>query len=281
LSQKDCFCGAFYAFFKKIIFYKKRKNRAMNPKRKAFLFAVVLFITLYVLLTVIHRYKSMVLPHLVAVPSSSENAAATSSIPSSSSSQKRYQPKEFIITMGPKKLSAKQISDHKELYVGYVNKRNEIDEGLQTVDKAKANQSYSALRGLKVAETFARNGALLHELYFENIGTGTEMGQKTQELLIKNFGSVATFKEDLMATAISARGWVLTCYNLDDHRVHNYLLDAHNELVPVLTIPLLAVDTYEHAYMIDFGINRKEYLILLWDNINWNVVEERIKQWIS
>ena len=84
-----------------------------------------------------------------------------------------------------------------------------------------------------------------------------------------------------MATAISARGWVLTCYNLDDHRIQNYLLDAHNEMVPVLTIPLLAVDTYEHAYMIDFGINRKEYLILLWDNINWNIVESRIKRYIS
>ena len=192
---------------------------------------------------------------------------------------KQYQVKEFDIVMGAKKFSAKQISDHKQLYAGYVNKRNEVDQVLQEVDKSKANQSYSSFRGLKVAETFVRNGSLLHELYFENIGTGTSIGPKTEAIIIKNFGSVAAFKEDLMATATSARAWVLTCYNLDDQRVQNYLLDTHNTMVPILTIPLLVVDTYEHAYMIDFGINRKEYLDVLWDNINWDVVEKRVEKW--
>jgi len=105
------------------------------------------------------------------------------------------------------------------------------------------------------------------------------MGQKTQEVLIKNFGSIENFKQDLMATATAARGWALTCYNLDNQRIQNYLLDAHNEKVPVLVIPLLVVDTYEHAYMIDFGINRKEYLSILWDNIDWDVVEKRVIKW--
>jgi Fe-Mn family superoxide dismutase len=250
----------------------------MNPKKEAFLFAIALFVILFIILTMIRKYELGIVP-IISSSQLNQDAMPSSYSADVSVISKRYQPKEFTIVMGPKKFSDKQIKDHKELYVGYVNKRNEINDALQTVDKSKANQSYSALRGLKVAETFARNGALLHELYFENIGTGTTMGEKTQEIIVKNFGSVQAFKEDIMATAISARGWVLTCYNLDDNRVQNYLLDAHNETVPVLTIPLLAVDTYEHAYMIDFGINRKEYLNLLWDNINWDVVEERIKQW--
>jgi superoxide dismutase, Fe-Mn family len=197
------------------------------------------------------------------------------------SDNKRYHVKEFAIVMGPKKFSNKQINDHKQLYAGYVNKRNEIEESLKTADKAHAsNISYSIFRGLKLAETFTRNAVLLHELYFENIGTGTTMGQATKEAIINNFGSVEAFKENLMATALSARGWAIMCYNLDDKKIQNYLLDAHNEKVPVLTVPLLVVDTYEHAYMIDFGINRKEYLAILWDNINWDVVEERVKVWV-
>ena len=194
---------------------------------------------------------------------------------------KHYEVKEFSLNMGPKKLSAKQIKDHKELYAGYVNKRNEIAEALQSVDKSKANSTYSAFRSLKIAENFARNAAVLHELYFENIGTGTIMGPETQELIVDNFGSIDAFKEDLMATAIAARGWAITCYNFDDQTIQNYLLDSHYEKVPILCIPLLVIDTYEHAYMIDFGINRKEYLALLWDNIDWDIVEERVNICIS
>lgn len=193
----------------------------------------------------------------------------------------RYQVKEFVITTdSQKELSEKQISEHKQLYAGYVAKRNEIDEQLQSVDKSKSNQSYSSFRSLKVAETFARNGSLLHELYFENIAAGKKIGKETEKLINHNFGSLESFKDDLMATALSARGWAVMCYNLDDKRVQNYLLDAHNQLVPVMTIPLLVVDTYEHAYMIDFGINRKEYLAVLWNNIDWDVVEERVKTFV-
>lgn len=192
-----------------------------------------------------------------------------------------YTAKEFSLVMGPKKFSNKQINDHKKLYFGYINKRNEIYDELQKVDRAQANNvSYSTFRGLKLAETFTRNAALLHELYFENIGAGTQMGEKTKDIILQNFGSISVFKEDLMATAASARGWALTCYNLDDQTVQNYLLDTHNDKVPVLTIPLLVIDAYEHAYMIDFGINRKEYLDILWDNINWDIIEQRVRKWI-
>ncbi len=251
----------------------------MNAQRKTILFAVLLFILLYIILTLINKYNSTIIPSLTQadrVSSIGLYADITETM-----THKKYKPKEFTIVMGPKKFSDKQIKDHLQLYEGYVNKHNEIDEALETVDKSKANQTYSTFRALKLSETFARNGSLLHELYFENIGTGTTMGQKTQEILIKNFGSIENFKQDLVATATAARGWALTCYNLDNQRVQNYLLDAHNEKVPVFVIPLLVIDTYEHAYMIDFGINRKEYLAILWDNIDWNVIEKRLIKWTS
>ena len=174
------------------------------------------------------------------------------------------------------------MEQHEKLYQGYVNKRNEIEKALQTVNKDEVAASYAPLRSLKVAETFSLNGALLHELYFDNLGgTNKDMGPQTKALINKNFGSLEAFKKDLLATAGCARGWVMTGFCLADKSIHNFLLDAHNETVPVLTLPILMVDTYEHAYMIDFGINRAEYLKVLWDNINWAVVEERIEKWVN
>lgn len=195
---------------------------------------------------------------------------------------KKYQalPFNFASVQG---ISEKQLTQHHTLYQGYINKCNEIKAHLKSLTEIKGNTTYSQIRALKVAETFALNGAILHELYFENItdATGTHIGEKTKALLEKNFGSLEKFKENLFATASAARGWVLVGYTFYDDSVHNYLLDAHNELVPLLTIPLLIVDTYEHAYMIDFGINRTQYLETLWNNINWKVVEERVTKWLD
>lgn len=178
-------------------------------------------------------------------------------------------------------ISDNQFQQHYKLYEGYVKKRNTIQQDLVAAKRTDQNITYSIFRGLKIAETFARNGSLLHELYFENIKSGTSLGKRMLRLIERDFGSFEAFKEDLLACAGCARGWALTCYNYDDHKIQNYVLDAHNQTVPVLCIPLVVIDVYEHAYMIDYGINRTQYLQLLWDNINWDIVEQRIKRWIK
>lgn len=192
-----------------------------------------------------------------------------------------HKPKTFNLST-VKGISKDQLEQHQKLYEGYVKKRNEIEQSLKTVDRSNsANVTYSPFRALKIAETFALNGSILHELYFENLGSGTEPGPQTRALIKENFGSFENFKKDILDGAGCARGWAITAFTIDSGSVHNYVLEAHNETVPILTIPILVIDTYEHAYMIDFGINRAQYLNVVWNNINWNVVEERIIKWVN
>lgn len=173
--------------------------------------------------------------------------------------------------------SEKQVSQHKILWQGYINARKEIAEKLQTVDRATAkSRSYSAYRSLKLAETYAYNGDILHRLYFENISNNSTVpGAATSKLITASFGTFEAFQTDFMACGQSARGWVMTAYSLDDHKLYNFLLEEHNQSVPIMTIPLLILDVYEHAYMIDFGIDRTTYLNLFWNHINWDIVEQR------
>lgn len=192
-----------------------------------------------------------------------------------------YTPKEFDLANRINGLSKEQLSDHKTLYERYVAKRNEIAQQLKTVSLDKQNKTYSPYRSLKIAETYALNGSILHELYFENMNKQpSTIGSQMLALINESFGSFELFKEDLLAAARCARGWVLTCYSIDDGLIHNYVLEEHNQTVPVLIIPLLVLDVYEHAYMIDFGINISLYLDIFWKNIDWNVVEERINKWV-
>lgn len=195
----------------------------------------------------------------------------------------RYKVKQFPINNKINGLSASQIKQHKILYAGYVKSRNDIAKALETIDRVTAkSRTYSKFRALKVAETYAVNGSILHELYFENLATQpTQMGPLTKKLITKSFGTTEAFKQDFMAAGNSARGWVLTSYQLDDGRLHNYVLEEHNQHVPVLAMPLIVLDVYEHAYMIDFGIQRTPYLNVFWDNIDWDMVEERVKKWVQ
>lgn len=193
-----------------------------------------------------------------------------------------YVPKQYDLDQRLIGLSDEQLNQHKTLYEGYVKKRNQIMHDLKTADRAERNRTYTPYRELKVEETYAVNGQLLHELYFENMGPkNASIGPLMKQLVNENFGSIDAFKNDFMASGGVARGWVVTAYGLDDGKLHNYVLEAHNQNVPVLAIPLLVLDVYEHAYMIDYGIKRDPYLDLFWNHIDWNVVEERINNWVK
>jgi superoxide dismutase, Fe-Mn family len=180
-------------------------------------------------------------------------------------------------------LSPNQLNQHIELYTGYVKKINEIETQISAAPAESlslANPTYSGFRELHHEQTYALNAVVLHEYYFENLGgalrppTDTEM---FHTIISKEFGSWESYISQLKAVGKLARGWAITGYNMRDHRIHNYALDLHNQNVPMQVIPLVVLDVYEHAYMIDFGTHRAAYLDAFFRNINWQVADARLK----
>ncbi|TYP57883.1 superoxide dismutase [Thermosediminibacter litoriperuensis] len=204
---------------------------------------------------------------------------------------KTYEGKIIPIPLNPRLLmmpgfSECQILEHFEvLYKGYVNKVNEIRSLLPAADRQKANATYSEFRGLKKGETYAIDGVILHELYFENLGGpgGMPRGDLMRRLE-KDFGSYQSWLEDFTATGISARGWAVLVYDPRDCRLHNYLLDAHDHGVVQNTMAVLVLDVYEHAYFIDYGTRKADYIRAFMRNVDWTVAEkrwERIRSWYN
>lgn len=190
-----------------------------------------------------------------------------------------HQPRKFDLK-ALDGISDSQISQHRDiLYTGYVNKLNEIEERLRSVDITKANQVFSDFRALKADETFALNGVILHELYFENLG-GRESKPKGRlaDMLAKEFGSFEKWVDNLKACGMAARGWVILGLSAYDGRLHNYCLDTHNNNVPANVIPILVMDVYEHAYVIDYGVKRPPYIDAFMRNIEWAVCSQRLEE---
>jgi len=186
-------------------------------------------------------------------------------------------PKTFsdkLFSMG--EISKKTIEEHLKLYQGYINKYNEINEKLQTINGdaiQKANQVYSQVRELKTELSFAWGGIVNHEIYFNHLGG--EGGKPKGDLLkqiIHDFDSWDHYLKDLKATALCARGWAWTGWNQVEEKLFNYLGDSQNTFLVWKVEPILALDTYEHAYFLDYGVNRAGYVDAFLNNIDWEVV---------
>ena len=175
-------------------------------------------------------------------------------------------------------ISKRTIEEHMKLYQGYVTKYNEIREKLGALtdeDYVKANQTFSMIRELKVELTFAWGGIVNHEIYFSHLGG--KGGQPSGDFLAqvkKDFGSFEQYVRDVKATGISARGWVWTAWNYKEKALFNYLGDAQNSYPVWGARPVMALDTYEHAYFIDFGSARAGYIDAFFKNMDWGVVEK-------
>lgn len=188
--------------------------------------------------------------------------------------RKPYQADELKITKDLEGLTLKMVQEHFKLYQGYVKKSNEMQEKIATADKSEANGVFSFIGELKRQETFAVNGMKLHEVYFGQLmGDGEPKGEVVA-MIEEDFGSVEKWKEDMVATGLSARGWAILCFDFRDNRLHNYGSDAHNVGAVWGAIPLVVLDVYEHAYFIDYGVNRKDYLAAFFKNLDWNFVNK-------
>lgn len=172
-------------------------------------------------------------------------------------------------------ISEKTMTEHYKLYQGYINKYNEVMEKLEGADRSKANQVFSDIRSLKVDLTFAIGGVKNHEIYFNHLGgAGREPTGKVKEAIERCFGSIDKWKEDLKATGMASRGWAWTAWDHDYGYLFNYAGDAQNTFPVWNATPIVALDVYEHAYYLDYGVARAGYIDAFFKNLDWDAVQE-------
>lgn len=172
-----------------------------------------------------------------------------------------------------------QFEAHVRLYEGYVNSINKIDEQLNGTEagRSEANTTFGTFRDLKRGETYALNGVILHELYFQNIGgTQSEPDPLTAQRISQDYGCVSDWIEDFIATAKVSRGWAVLAYEQRTGRLRNVSLDSHDLGNIAYYAPILVLDMYEHAYFLQYADNKSEYINNFMRNINWQIIGERL-----
>ena len=113
-----------------------------------------------------------------------------------------------------------------------------------------------------------------HELYFENLGADSEISAGLAKAL-EAAGGKDKVVADLKAAAMCGPGWAVLTRNRRDNKLHTYFFAEHHLGLPIEQDLLVVLDSWEHAFMIDFGIARAKYLEAFVENIKWSEVSKR------
>jgi Fe-Mn family superoxide dismutase len=189
-----------------------------------------------------------------------------------------YEPRNYDHLKGGalKGFSDSQLDLHFTLYKGYLTKLNEIEEKLLVESNAKPNYSFNEYSELKRREAVAFNGSFLHELYFENLGADAGISAELQKALDAQ-GGKDKLLADLKATALGGPGWALLTFNRRDGKLHTYFVAEHHLGMPIDQDLLVVLDSWEHAFMVDYGIKRPDYINAFLENVKWSEVSRRFK----
>jgi Fe-Mn family superoxide dismutase len=171
---------------------------------------------------------------------------------------------------------------HDKHHAGYVNKRNEIEKKLESIDRSASNANWSDYGEMKRRESFNASGMILHEIYWENVGGNGKADDSLAVVkkIAQDFGSVANWEADFKACATASLGWAILCYDPSDGKLHNYLCDFHNDGAVWGAIPLIAIDVFEHAYYRQYGPDRGKYVAGFVSSLNWKAINERYQKWV-
>jgi len=174
---------------------------------------------------------------------------------------KMYEVKKFDL-IGLEGFSDDLLNNHFKLYAGYVKRTNDA------IGKAEQRRRFG----------WEFNGMRLHELYFGNLikgGKKLDPESKLAKKIVRDFGSYEKWEEDFKSVgSMPGIGWVVLAYDSVGDKLFNIWINEHD--VGLVGKSILVMDVFEHAFMVDYGLDKMKYVKAFFNAINWEEVGQRL-----
>jgi len=190
-----------------------------------------------------------------------------------------YTAKDYSKLLGMEGFSETLLKNHFTLYQGYVTNTNKLVDTLGPLLKEgkTGNPEYAEM---KRRFGWEFNGMRLHEYYFENLGGkgGIDKAGKLAKKISESFGSYEEWEKDFRGVgAMRGIGWAVLYQDNLSGNLFNCWINEHDGGHLAGCTPILILDVFEHAFMIDYGLKRADYIGAYFKNINWKAAEGRLK----
>jgi Fe-Mn family superoxide dismutase len=194
--------------------------------------------------------------------------------------QTTYKAKQFKLS-GLQGISDETLKMHFALYEGYVKNTNLLMERISEIThKKKASGLDPAYAELTRHLGFEFGGMVLHEYYFENLaakGRGSPSAD-FKHALEQSFDGFENWKKAFAAVGeIRGVGWAILYQDPVTEKLSNHWIALHQDGVPSGFKPLLVMDVWEHAFLLDYKpAERAKYIEAFFSNVDWEAVHRRL-----
>lgn len=173
-------------------------------------------------------------------------------------------------------------SIHHKAYVDGLNKA-EIE-----LSKLRQSGDYSLIEHWSKKAAFHGGGHFLHTLFWESMTTSNKQSKsakggvlednKIKKMIIRDFSSFENFKNHFSNAAISVEGsgWAVLHFRKEDSKLIILQAENQHKLSSWGTVPILAIDVWEHAYYLRYKNKRSDYVQAWWNIVNWDAVNDKV-----
>lgn len=161
---------------------------------------------------------------------------------------------------------------------------NNLNAGLKAINMEKKTDIIDILKHVSSYNVTIRNNAgghYNHAFFWTLLGPEKNLmpSEKLEKAINKQFGSMDKFKEQFINEGMMrfGSGWVWLIVDANGNLAITSTPNQDNPLMddaPVKGKPILSIDVWEHAYYLKYQNKRKDYLLAIWQVINWKKVSE-------
>jgi len=167
---------------------------------------------------------------------------------------------------------------HDKHHATYVKGANTALEKLAAV---RSGGDFATISLLEKNLAFNVSGHVLHSVFWTNL-SASGGGDPTGELadaIVGNFDGIDTLRRHLTeaAATVQGSGWALLSWEPVAKRLVVQQVYDHQGNHGQGTVPLLAIDAWEHAYYLQYQNEKARFFEAIWNVVDWVDVERRFQ----
>ena len=167
---------------------------------------------------------------------------------------------------------------HDKHHAAYVKGANTALEQLQ---EKRRDDDFATLSMLERNLAFHVSGHVLHSIFWTNLSPdgGDKPAGVLSEAIESTFGGYDAFRKQMTqaATTIQGSGWALASWEPVAQRMVIQQVHDHQGNHGQGTVPLLAIDAWEHAYYLQYENQKADFFDAVWSVVNWEDVGRRFE----